>query len=311
MPVVIPSNLPAFKTLANEKVFVMPKLRAATQDIRPLKIAILNLMPTKEVTETQLLRLLANSPLQIEIQFVALSSYTPKNVNPSHMEKFYRKFDELQKECFDAMIITGAPVEHLSFDAVAYWPELKQIMEFSKTNVYSTLHICWGAQAGLFYHYGVKKMLLDKKIFGVFPHRANNPNHELTRGFDDVFDVPHSRMTEISRSDIERVKELDILAESDQVGLHMIASHDNRQIFLQGHFEYDRNTLRLEYERDKDQGVDITMPANYFNKDDSSQEATDRWRAHGNLFFHNWLNMIYQGTPYDLDDLPRSTLTTP
>ncbi|MCL2111899.1 MAG: homoserine O-succinyltransferase [Clostridiales bacterium] len=303
MPILVQRGLPAYKTLKQENVFVMHDWRAARQDIRPLLIAIVNLMPIKEVTETQLIRLLANSPLQVQLELLTLSSHKFTHVDPLHMETFYRKFEEIKGQRLDALIITGAPIETLPFEEVSYWNELKQIMDFSKTNVFSTLHLCWGAQAGLYHHYGIEKRLLDKKIFGVFPHKPRDKKNVLTRGFDEEFYVPHSRWAESPREQIETVPSLKILADSPQAGVHMISTKDQRQVYLLGHSEYDWDTLKLEYERDVSRGADIEVPANYFKDDDPKKRVVVKWSGHANLFFSNWLNFVYQETPYDLADL--------
>ncbi len=304
MPIKIPDNLPAIDILASENIFVMGEERAAHQDIRPLKIIILNLMPTKIVTETQLMRLLGNTPLQVEVDLLNTSTYVSKNISKDHMENFYKSFDEVKDKKYDGMIITGAPVEKLEFEEVDYWQELTSIMEWSKTHVFSTLHICWGAQAGLYYHYGVKKYPLDKKMFGIFPHYLKNNTTMLVRGFDDEYYAPHSRYTEVRREEIEKVDELELLSESKEAGVYMVRSRDNKQVFVTGHSEYDWDTLKNEYDRDKSLGLDIEVPKNYYPKDDPSQKPIVRWRGHANLLFCNWLNYyVYQETPYDLDKL--------
>ena len=303
MPILVQRGLPAYKTLKQENVFVMQDWRASRQDIRPLLIAVVNLMPTKVVTETQLIRLLANSPLQVQLELLTLSTHKSKNADPLHMETFYRKFEEVKEQRLDALIITGAPIETLSFNQVDYWDEIRQIMDFAKTNVFSTLYLCWGAQAGLFHHYGIEKRILDKKLFGVFPHRPRDKKNELTRGFDEEFYVPHSRWADSPREQIEAVSELKILADSEEAGVHIVASKDKRQIFLQGHFEYDWNTLKLEYERDVSRGVSINVPKGYYRDDDPKKRVIVRWSGHANLFYSNWLNFVYQNTPYDLQDL--------
>jgi len=301
MPIIIPESLPAFKTLSDENIFIMTEKRAIHQDIRPLKIVILNLMPTKIETETQLLRLLGNIPLQIEIVFIHTQTYESKNISTEHLSSFYKYFKDIKDQEFDGMIITGAPVELLPFEEVDYWDELKEIMDFSASNVTSTLHICWGSQAGLYHHYGIPKYEIDKKIFGVFPHSINNKKAKLFRGFDDVFYVPHSRYTEVRREDIEKIPELEILSESDDAGVYIVASKDGKQIFVSGHAEYDLNTLRSEYLRDISKGLDIAVPKNYFEDDDPSKEPVLRWRGHASLLFSNWLNYyVYQETPYVL-----------
>ncbi len=304
MPIKIPDSLPASRVLDQENIFVMTEHRALHQDIRPLKIVILNLMPKKIETETQLLRLLGNSPLQVDIELLQTESYTSKNTPSEHLFKFYKTFREIRDERFDGMIITGAPVELLAFEQVEYWKELCEIMEWSKTNVYSTLHICWGAQAGLYYHYGIHKYQLDQKMFGIFQHRLLLENHPITRGFDELFDVPHSRHTTVKRREIDRIPELEILASSDQAGVYMVGRRDGRQFFITGHSEYDRETLGNEYFRDLQKGLPINMPAHSFPHNDPSQKPVFTWRGHANLLFCNWLNYyVYQATPYDLDEL--------
>ncbi|SHE98413.1 homoserine O-acetyltransferase MetA [Alkalibacter saccharofermentans] len=304
MPIKIPDNLPAIDILASENIFVMGEERAAHQDIRPLKIIILNLMPTKIVTETQLMRLLGNTPIQVEVDLLNTSTYVSKNISKDHMENFYKSFDDVKDKKYDGMIITGAPVEKLEFEEVDYWQELTSIMEWSKTHVFSTLHICWGAQAGLYYHYGVKKYPLAKKMFGIFPHYLKNNTTMLVRGFDDEYYAPHSRYTEVRREEIEKVDELELLSESKEAGVYMVRSRDNKQVFVTGHSEYDWDTLKNEYDRDISLGLDIEVPKNYYPKDDPSQKPIVRWRGHANLLFCNWLNYyVYQETPYDLDKL--------
>ncbi len=301
MPIQIPNDLPAAAALQQENIFVMTENRACTQDIRPLEIVLLNLMPTKIVTETQLSRLLGNTPLQVKLELMHTSSYQSRNTSAEHMLNFYKSFDELKHRKFDGMVITGAPVEQMDFEDVDYWSELCEIMEWSKTNVHSTFHICWGAQAGLYYHYGVKKQPLDEKLFGVFKHRADYKRSILLRGFDDQFWVPHSRHTTVAREDIEAVPELKILASSEEAGVYAIATQQGRQIFVTGHSEYDPETLRNEYLRDKNAGLLISVPKNYFPNDDDTQEPLVRWRGHANLLFSNWLNyFVYQTTPYDI-----------
>lgn len=304
MPVIIPDGLPAASILQQEKVFVMNEFRAIHQDIRPLRIAILNIMPQKEITETQLLRLLANTPLQVEIVLLCPESHQYKNTSQHHLDTFYKTFAEVRDQKFDGMIITGAPVELLEFEEWNYWEELKDIMAWTRTHVFSTFHICVGAQAGLYYHYGIPKYPLPQKMFGVFEHRTCENNKPLLRGFDDVFYAPHSRHTEVRRSDIEKVPELEILAESDQAGIYIVASKDGRQIFVTGHSEYDPLILKYEYERDLAKGLPIQMPANYFPDDDPTKPPKVLWRSHGFLLFSNWLNYhVYQETPYDLNEL--------
>lgn len=300
MPIKLPDELPATEILANENIFVMKESRAFTQDIRPLRIVILNLMPVKQTTETQLLRLLGNTPLQVDIVLLHPGSHTSKNTSEEHLSTFYKTFDEIKDEKFDGMIITGAPVEQLPFHEVTYWKELQQILDWKLTNVTSTLHICWGAQAGLYHHFGVPKHPLPEKLFGVFAHTVNKPNVKLFRGFDSVFHIPHSRHTENRREDIEKVAELEILSESEEAGVYIVATKDGRQIFVTGHSEYDQGTLRDEYERDRSRGLDIAIPKHYFPNDDPSQPPVVNWRAHANLLFSNWLNYyVYQETPYD------------
>lgn len=301
MPIRIPNDLPAAMTLQNENIFVMPADRAVKQDIRPLEIVVLNLMPTKVATETQLTRLLGNTPLQVNLELMHTSSHVSKNVAPEHLLTFYKSFDELKHRKFDGMVITGAPVEHMEFEEVDYWPELCQIMEWAKTNVHSTFHICWGAQAGLYYHYGIQKHELPEKLFGVFRHKADYKRSILLRGFDDVFWAPHSRHTTVLREDIEKVPELKILASSDEAGIYAVMNDQGRQIFVTGHSEYDADTLQREYLRDKNQGLPIHVPENYFPNDDDTQPPVVRWRGHANLLFSNWLNyFVYQTTPYDI-----------
>lgn len=301
MPIRIPNDLPAAGTLQQENIFVMPQNRALTQDIRPLEIVLLNLMPTKIVTETQLSRLLGNTPLQVNLELMHTTSHKPKNVSQEHLLSFYKSFDELKHRKFDGMVITGAPVELMDFEEVDYWPELCRIMEWSKKNVHSTFHICWGAQAGLYYHYGIRKRNLPEKLFGVFPHQADYKRAILLRGFDDTFWVPHSRHTTVAREDIEAVPELKILASSERAGVYAIMNKGGRQIFVTGHSEYDPETLRTEYLRDKNQGLPISVPENYFPDDDDTKEPIVRWRSHANLLFSNWLNyFVYQTTPYDI-----------
>lgn len=304
MPIKIDGRLPAHKALEAENVFVMTEERANTQDIRPLNILILNLMPTKIETETQLLRLLSNSPLQIDVTLLQTATHQSKNVSQEHMLNFYSFFDDVKDKKYDGMVITGAPVELMDFDQVDYWDELCQIFEWTKTNVYSTFHICWGAQAGLYYHYGIPKYSLDKKVFGVFPHRSLDNFHPLLRGLDEIFYVPHSRHTEIRMNDIALVKELQVLTYSDMVGIHLISDMACRNFFATGHSEYDRDTLFKEYFRDKSKGLDIDVPYNYFPNDDPTKTPLITWRSSANIIFSNWLNyFVYQKTPYDLSTL--------
>jgi homoserine O-succinyltransferase len=303
MPILVPAGLPAYGSLKKENIFVIREKRALSQDIRPLEITIVNLMPAKEVTETQLIRMLANTPLQVNLQLLKMDSHESKNTDKEHLENFYKTLTEIRNQRFDGMLITGAPVEFLPFEEVDYWDELTEIMNFTKTNVFSTMHICWGAQAGLYYHYGIKKHTMPQKLFGVFPHNITDKRAELTRGFDDVFFVPHSRHTEVKKQDIQNIPDLRILAESEIAGVHIVASKDNRRIFVQGHAEYDMDTLKLEYERDIKKGLDIQIPVNYFKDDNPAERAVVRWRGHANLFFANWLNYVYQETPYALQKL--------
>ena len=304
MPLIVPDQLPASQALKDENIFVMNRARAQNQNIRPLKIIVLNLMPTKIATETQLARVLANSPLQVEMNLLTMDSHMPTHISQEHMEAFYKTLDEVKKEYFDGLIITGSPVEHLPFKEVDYWDELCDIFEFARTHVYSTMFLCWGAQAALNYYYGIKKYPLDKKIFGVFRHNVERQMNPLMRGFDERFYAPHSRHTEIRREDIEAVPELRILAYSEEAGAHIISTENGRQIFVLGHQEYDKDTLEQEYLRDKEKGLDIEVPENYYVNDDPNEEIIFRWRSHGNLLFSNWLNYyLYQATPYNLDDL--------
>lgn len=301
MPIKIPDHLPAKEILINENIFVMDESVAYHQDIRPLRIAILNLMPTKETTETQLLRLIGNTPLQLEFVLLHPKTHTSKNTSAEHLTQFYKTFDDVREERFDGLIITGAPVEQMAFEDVNYWNELTQIMEWSKTRVTSTLHICWAAQAGLYYHFGIPKYPLEQKMFGVFPHTITKPNVKLLRGFDEMFYVPQSRHTEVRREDFEGVQGLDIVSESEEAGVYIAASHDGRQIFVTGHSEYDACTLKAEYDRDINRGMDIAIPKNYYPNDDPAKQPLNTWRAHANLLFSNWLNYyVYQETPYDL-----------
>ncbi|MBP0959471.1 MAG: homoserine O-succinyltransferase [Oscillospiraceae bacterium] len=304
MPIKIPSNLPAFSTLQEERIFVMSDDRAEHQDIRPLKIAILNLMPKKIETETQILRLLSNTPIQVDIDFVQTKSHVSKNTSQDHLVKFYTTFDEIKNNRYDGMIITGAPVEQIEFEEVDYWAELCEILDWTRTNVFSTLHICWGAQAGLYRHYNIPKYALPKKMFGIFPHYLVNYSNKILKGFDELFYVPHSRHTEIKREDIEKVSELEILTESSLSGVHMVASKNGRQFFITGHSEYDRDTLSNEYFRDKNKGLPIEIPYNYFPDDNPENEPVFTWRCHANQLFSNWLNYcVYQETPFDLSEL--------
>lgn len=301
MPIRIPDALPAREQLEAENIFTMTEYRAFHQDIRPLNVLILNLMPTKIVTETQLLRKLSNTPLQIQVEFLQTASYIGHYTDSSHMDSFYTTFDAIRDRKYDGMIITGAPVENLEFSDVDYWDELCQIMAWSKQHVHSTLHICWGAQAGLFYHYGIPKRALDKKLFGVFSHRVLKPSSPLFRGFDDCFFAPHSRYTEVRAEDIQQVPQLEILAVSDRAGVFAVKTQDSRQFFITGHPEYDPDTLAKEYHRDVEKGLDIALPENYFPHDDPTQTPVVRWRSAAQLLYTNWLNYyVYQTTPYDI-----------
>lgn len=302
MPIKIPNDLPAVKTLSDENIFVMTETRAITQDIRPLKILLLNLMPKKIETETQFSRLLGNTPLQVELELIHTKSHKSKNVTEEHLLSFYKIFDDVKDNYYDGFVITGAPVEHMPFEEVEYWDELVEIMEWSKTHVHSTLHICWGAQAGLYYHYGINKHQLDEKVFGVFPHKVDYKRSILFRGFDDNFMAPHSRHTTVLREDIEAAPGLKILASSDEAGVYAISNKKGRQIFITGHSEYDPDTLKNEYLRDLGQGKPIKMPKNYFPDDNAKKAPKVTWRAHANLLFCNWLNyFVYQTTPYDVN----------
>ena len=301
MPIQIPNDLPAAGTLQQENIFVMTQQRATTQDIRPLEIVLLNLMPTKIVTETQLTRLLGNTPLQVKLELMHTTSHKAKNTSQEHLLTFYKSFEELKDRKFDGMVITGAPVEQMPFEEVDYWDELCRIMEWSKTHVHSTFHICWGAQAGLYYHYGIPKHDLPKKLFGVYPHKADYKRAILLRGFDDTFYVPHSRHTTVLREDIEKVPGLKILASSQEAGVYAVMNKEGHQIFITGHAEYDPLTLETEYLRDKNLGKPIAVPAHYYPDDDETLDPIVRWRGHANLLFSNWLNyFVYQTTPYDL-----------
>ena len=301
MPLNIPITLPAVDVLRKENIFVMDSERASTQEIRPLKIVILNLMPVKITTETDLIRLLSNSPLQIEIDFLQLESHTSKNTPIEHMMTFYKTFDEISKSNYDGMIITGAPVEQLEFEEVNYWPELTKIFDWAKNHVTSTLFICWAAQAGLYHHYGVPKYLLDAKMFGVFEHKMFNPQNPIFRGFDDVFYVPHSRHTEVRAEDILKNPELTLLSESAESGVYLVMARNGREFYVTGHSEYSPDTLDAEYKRDLEKGLPINMPQNYYRDDNPNNEPMVRWRSHANLLFTNWLNyFVYQETPYDL-----------
>ncbi len=304
MPIKIPNKLPATKVLNKENIFVITETRALTQDIRPLKILLLNLMPTKIETETQLARLLGNTPLQVELEFLQTATHAAKHTPNDHIITFYQTFDQVKNKKYDGMIITGAPIEHLEFEQVNYWDELCEIMEWSKTHVTSTFHICWGAQAGLYYHYGIKKYQLDKKLFGVFEHKVDRKSSMLFRGFDDTFMVPHSRHTTIKLSEVKEHKELRILSTSKEAGIFALSTDQGRQIFVTGHSEYDADTLKKEYLRDKELGRPIEIPKNYFPNDDETKEPNVSWRSCANLIFSNWLNYyVYQSTPYNIEEI--------
>ncbi len=301
MPIKVQSNLPAKKILEEENIFIMDETRALHQDIRPLKIVILNLMPLKEETELQLLRSLSNTPLQVDITFLTTASYIGKNTAVSHLEQFYLTFEDIKEKKFDGLLITGAPVEQMEFEEVSYWEELKAIMEWSKTHITSTLHVCWGAQAGLYYHYGIQKQILEKKVFGVYEHRVLKRKEPFVRGFDDIFYAPHSRHTEVSTEEIRKHPKLTILAESEEAGVFIILAEGGKQLFVMGHPEYDRMTLDKEYKRDLGKGLDIDLPKNYYPKDCPDLKPNLLWRAHANTMYSNWLNYyVYQSTPYEL-----------
>ncbi len=303
MPIKINDDLPARQILEDEHIFVMTEKRALTQDIRPLQIVVLNLMPTKIETETQILRCLSNTPLQIEVTLLQTSTYTSKNISEDHMLAFYKTFDEIKMHRYDGLIITGAPVEMMDFEEVEYWDELCEIMEWSKTHVHSTFHICWGAQAGLYYHYGIPKYILDHKISGIFKHRMLNPKSRLFRGLDTYFNVPHSRHTTVLAEDIEKVPELKIMADSDEAGVYLVSNQSGSQFFVMGHSEYDADTLNREYVRDLGKGMNPDIPKHYYPDDDPTQEPTLTWRSHGLWIYSNWLNyFVYQTTPYELND---------
>ncbi len=306
MPINIPEDLPAAKILESENVFVMTNKRAMSQDIRPLEIIILNLMPTKIVTETQLLRLLGNSPLQVNIEFLQMASHVSKNTPQDHLTSFYKIFSEIKDNFYDGMIITGAPVELLNFNEVDYWEELCSIMEWSKRNVYSTLHICWGAQAGLYYHYKIPKYSFDEKLSGIFSHKVLNSKHPLMRGIDDVFYIPHSRNTGVKTPDVQKHSELEILSLSDEAGVSIIGEKSGRQFFILGHPEYDRDTLAKEFFRDLEKGIDPKIPSNYFPENNTDKKPIMQWKSYANLLFMNWLNYyVYQNTPYNLSEIPK------
>jgi len=304
MPLIIPNDLPAAETLQRENIFTMHEGRAVTQDIRPLKIVIVNLMPTKIATETQLARVLANSPLQVELTLLTMDTHESKNISQEHMEAFYKTIDEVKSDRFDGMILTGAPVEQLPFEEVDYWKELTEIFDFARDSVYSSIFICWGAQAALYYHYGIEKHMLEKKVFGIFREKVVRPLNPLMRGFDETFYAPHSRHTEVLREDILAHPELRILAESPEAGPHILSTENGRQIFILGHQEYDKDTLAIEYFRDVEKGRDIGVPENYFEDDDPKKEPVFRWRSHASLLFSNWLNYyVYQATPYNINEI--------
>ena len=304
MPVRVPVSLPAVETLRSENIFVIDEQRASSQDIRPLRIAILNLMPLKIMTETDLLRLISNTPLQVELDFIDTDSHVSKNTPREHIETFYKKFDEIKHNNYDGLIITGAPVEKVDFEEVDYWQELTEIFTWAKTHVTSTLYICWAALAGLYFHYGIPKYVLNHKISGVFKHRIDDELNPIFRGFDDEFFVPHSRYSEVRREDIEKVPELKIIAESDDSGIYMVMARGGREFFITGHSEYSPGTLDFEYHRDLEKGINPSIPVNYYLNDDPSQQPIVRWRSHANLLFSNWLNyFVYQETPYDIREI--------
>lgn len=304
MPINIDTRLPAAATLAKEGIFVMPSDRAVAQDIRPLKLAVLNIMPTKEQTEAQLIRLLANTPLQIEVELLRTATHKSKNTPEEHLNMFYKTFDEISGDRYDGLIITGAPVEHMPFEEVNYWDELTDIMEWSKNNVYATMYICWAAQAGLYYHYGIDKQPLEKKLSGIYKHFKAPEYKPILRGFDDQFWAPHSRYTEVKKDEILKNPQLEILCEGEKSGPYIISAKNGRRLFITGHPEYTANTLRQEYERDIEKGLDIAVPENYFTDDDPKKPVLTKWRAHANLLFCNWLNYyVYQETPYDLGSI--------
>ncbi|MDR1019664.1 MAG: homoserine O-succinyltransferase [Synergistaceae bacterium] len=309
MPIKIPNNLPAAKTLSSENIFLMHEFRAVHQDIRPLEIAIINLMPTKNETEIQLLRLLSGTALQVDVEFIQMATHVSRNTPAEHLKAFYKSFADICDSCYDGMIITGAPVEAMPFEDVDYWPELSDIMEWCRDHVYSTFHICWGAQAGLYYHYGIDKHVMAEKLTGVFPHRSLVHNHPLLRGFDDVYYAPHSRYTTVLAEDIASCHDLRLLSVSDEAGVYIAASNDMRNIFVTGHSEYDCATLAAEYERDVKSGVPTPVPSGYFPDDDPENTPVMRWRSHASLLFSNWLNfIIYQNTPYDLSSLNKTAM---
>ncbi len=305
MPVNIPRDLPARSVLESENVFVMSRERAGQQDIRPLRIAIVNLMPTKVATETHLLRLLGNTPLQLEITLLHMDSHTSRNTSSAHLDEFYATFDDIRDEKFDGLVITGAPVELLEFEEVDYWPELCQVMDWSEDHVFSTLHVCWGAQAGMYHHYGVTKYTLPEKMFGVFEHQVLDPRSRILSGFDETFPAPHSRYTDVRAADVEAAEGLQLLAVSEEAGVYLAASTDGRQVFVTGHPEYERDTLQSEYERDRARGIDTALPKHYFPDDDPTRKPVVAWRSHAFLLYANWLNYcVYQRTPFDLGAIP-------
>ena len=304
MPIVIDKEIPAFKILTGERCFVMDKERAHSQEIRPIEIAILNLMPTKETTETQFMRLLSNSPLQVNITLIKTSTYKSTHTEQQHLERFYKNFSDIKGQRFDGMIVTGAPVENMEFEEVAYWDELKEILDWTATHVTSTLYICWAAQAGLYHYYGIPKYPLERKLFGVFEHTVNDPQNPIFRGFDDVFFVPHSRHSEVRADDIRQVGALSILSESPEAGVYMVMGRGGRELFVTGHSEYSPYTLDAEYRRDLQKGLPIDLPRNYYRDNDPARGPLVRWRSHANLLFTNWLNyFVYQETPYKLEDI--------
>lgn len=303
MPINIPKKLPAREMLESENIFVMDKDKAKKQDIRPLNIAILNLMPKKIETETQLLRVLSNSPLQVNLTLLQTASYTSKNTPSQHLKEFYKTYEDVKNQYFDGLIITGAPVEEMEFEKVEYWEELEEIMEWSDNHAFSTFHICWGAQAGLYYHYGIKKENLSSKVFGIFEHKVTAPKHKLVRGFDEYYVAPHSRHTRMSEEDILNCEYLEVLSKSEEAGINIVASKDRRQFFVTSHSEYDRDTLKNEYDRDVKKGLKIEVPVGYYPDNDPTKEPRFNWRGHAHLLFMNWLNyFVYQATPYTFDD---------
>ncbi|NLW78572.1 MAG: homoserine O-succinyltransferase [Ruminococcaceae bacterium] len=304
MPVIIPKELPAYKTLQDENIFVMPHHRAITQDIRPLDILIVNLMPDKIVTETQLARMLGNSPLQVRLTLLRTGTHESTHTASEHIAAFYQTLDEVQRHRFDGMIVTGAPVEQLDYEQVDYWDELRSLFDFSRKNVYSTLYLCWGAMAGLYHNYGIPKIMLPAKLSGVFEHKVVRPGNPLVRGFDEVFYAPHSRLAGIARPDVDAVPQLRVLAESEEAGLHLMSTDNGREIYVMGHMEYDKETLYNEYTRDKGAGLNPKLPRHYFVDDDPEKGILFRWRSHAHLLFSNWLNYyVYQSTPFDLNEL--------